>query len=388
MINLEAAAAFAHRNNLSVNNEPEEDLPTVQVPSDAVPLRESAISLMEVFADTREVFRHHGKLVTLSRNIGKTSLIKVDAHALRTLAEKHALLRETSYRGRSREPVESPSLLSLDHAKGILACKEALDELPEIKGITSFPLLKADGTMCAQGYDPSTGIFVAESFDVPQLCVEEAVCILNRILVDYRFATPSDHSRGIATLLSPMLRMGPWLGRSIPFPIFLFEADASQTGKSLFAKAITTIYNEIPSLVTQPHGGVGSLDESFGKALLNGRAVILLDNIRGRVDSPNLESFTTAGGEFYARGLKCDGYVDSRYYIVTGTSNGFESTADLSNRMSVIRILHQEDGHRFHPWTEGSLLEHLTANRSRYLGAIIAVFRHWMAAQIFFCKRV
>ncbi len=130
--------------------------------------------------------------------------------------------------------------------------------------------------------------------------------------------------------------------------------------------------------MVQPKAGVGSFDESFSKALLTGRPIIVLDNLRKRIDSTVIESFTTAGGRVQARALRTDGEVDSRYYVLYATSNGFESTPDIANRMCMVRILHQPEGYQWYPWREGSLLKHISANRGLYLGAICSVLRAWI----------
>jgi hypothetical protein len=66
--------------------------------------------------------------------------------------------------------------------------------------------------------------------------------------------------------------------------------------------------------------------------------------------------------------------------VLYATSNGFESTPDIANRMCMVRILHQPEDYQWHRWPEGSLLKHIGMNRGQYLGAVCSVLRAWIEA--------
>ena len=86
----------------------------------------------------------------------------------------------------------------------------------------------------------------------------------------------------------------------------------------------------------------------------------------------------TADGKFNARALRSEGHVDSRDYVLYATSNAFEATEDLANRLCAIRILRQPDDYRWRVWKEGGLIAHVAANQANYLGAVAAVVRSWI----------
>ena len=270
--------------------------------------------------------------------------------------------------------------MSTENAKAIMACDDAINLLPRIKAITSFPPMSRNGRIQEQGFDPITGILVTENVNIEIPSLDEAVSMLMGLLCDWQFASPADMSRTIAAILAPMMRLGVWSGERVAFPIFLIEADKSQTGKGLLMLLIAMIYGEMVAMVSQPVGGVGSFDESFNSALLKGRPIVQLDNLRGRLVSQILEVFVTAKGLVHARALRQEGEVDSRRFVLFATSNGLESTEDTANRMCVTRLRKQPRGYNWHEWEEGSLLKHVEANRGKYLGAICAVLRHWVEA--------
>lgn len=82
--------------------------------------------------------------------------------------------------------------------------------------------------------------------------------------------------------------------------IDLGEADQSQSGKGFRNKVTAAIYNHTPVAISQQRAGVGSLEESFDRALTAGKTFIALDNVRGKVDSQKIESFLTED-TYYAR---------------------------------------------------------------------------------------
>jgi hypothetical protein len=210
------------------------------------------------------------------------------------------------------------------------------------------------------------------------MSVEDAVATLSDMLADFSFATPADRARALAAIIAPAMVFGDLLGGRAP--IDLGEADASQSGKGYRAKLTAAIYGHIVKTVTQKKGGVGSLEESFCTALVQGYNSISFDNVRSAIDSPALESFMTED-TFLARVPHLAAIeVDPRRVIVQLTSNRAEITPDLANRSSCVRILKQPQDYRFRQYPNGSILDHVRANQPLYLGAVFAVVKAWHAA--------
>jgi len=354
-------------------------LPIAYLPSDITTIRESAIGLMETLAKTGSVFNFRNQVVMLESDQKSPLTLEVLSKTrLPSFAERHVQFRRKEWIKGGESIRDLPRAFSQGHASSILACKEALDALPKITRLLSFASIRDDGTVSPSGYDPQTGTVGIHKMAVPNVPTDEAVRLLLDLLGDWRWAAPSDQSRAMAALLAPMLRLGLFAGKSLVMPIFMVEADHSQSGKGLLVKLIASVYKEPVRLVSQRKGGVGSLDEEFNKALMEGRPIISLDNLRGRINSATLESFVTADGKFNARALRAEGVVDSRDYVLYATSNAFEATEDLANRLCAIRILRQPDDYRWRVWKEGGLIAHVAANQANYLGAVAAVVRSWI----------
>jgi hypothetical protein len=176
--------------------------------------------------------------------------------------------------------------------------------------------------------------------------------------------------------------MGGWIKED--FPLDVAEADQSQSGKTYRQKLVNRIYNEIPSAITAPRGGVGSLDETISAALIRGRPFITLDNFRGRLDSTILEQAIRGMNRVSCRELRNRADVDTQPFNWQLSTNGAEFTRDIANRSIITRIRKQPDGYAFRQHPEGDLLAHVAANQSFYLGAIFSVIREWARHD---CKR-
>ena len=169
--------------------------------------------------------------------------------------------------------------------------------------------------------------------------------------------------------------------RNAHVPLFVIEADESQSGKGFFLEQVQTVYRETPSIVAQRQGGVGGFDESLAQAMIDGRPFIQIDNVRGRIASPYFEAILTCPLAVTVAArvpYKGEAQVRPDRFIFQLTSNGFESTRDLANRSCIVRIK-KRPGFAFRPYPEGGLLDHIAANQARYLGAIFTIVSQWVA---------
>jgi hypothetical protein len=213
------------------------------------------------------------------------------------------------------------------------------------------------------------------------VALPEAAAALKTILRDFQFATRGDEARGLAALIAPALRMGALLSGDAL--VDTAEADASQTGKGFKHKVTHAIYGEQPRPVTQKDGGVGSFDESLSTAIMSGAPFIVLDNLRGKLDSKLLEHAitpSTSDGTVAVRvPHRGEVMVDVGRTLFQATSNGFSTTKDFANRLLNTRLLKQPENHRFTEWREGGLLEHIEQHRAAYLSSVYAIVRYWHA---------
>jgi hypothetical protein len=268
-----------------------------------------------------------------------------------------------------------------DKCEILLATRELKADLPPINILSAAPLVVPSGgkLTLVEGYDEDTGILVRgwKGGELPEIELPEAVEMIRDLLADFDFPSESDRSRAVAALLTPSAILGGLLKGQARAPVYVIEADASQTGKGTLIKIVSRVTGEPMETITQKKGGVGSIDEAFSSAVHAGRNLVLFDNLRGAVDSPFLESLTTEDRQSIRVPYSAPVQMDVRKVSIYLTSNRAELTRDLANRSVAVRLRKQPAGFVFKKYPEGGLLDHIEANQARYLSAIHSVFRHW-----------
>jgi hypothetical protein len=273
-----------------------------------------------------------------------------------------------------------PTILKEDDAKALLEAKERA-MLPWLETLLHSPaLIEKNGELITlrPGYNSEIGVWVTGEGvpeTVPLHTARFALC--DTLLGGFEFATPHDKSRALAAVLTPALVAGRLLPGRVG--LTLLEADQSQTGKGYLVKLVAAVYGEVPTCFSKSKGGVGSFDEAFDQALIWGRPIISLENVRGALDSQKLESFLTeptyAARIPYQQAMS----IDPRRHVLFVTSNGAHFTVDLANRCLFVR-LRKRQGHVFRQFAEGDLLAHVTARQRFFLGCVHTVVRAWHAA--------
>jgi len=267
-------------------------------------------------------------------------------------------------------------------AKVALVTDAARECLPKIRQLISAPLIaphpERGSEVLGPGWHAHAGGTYVTGGEAPhEVPLDEAKALLYEMLEDFDFTSPGDGSRALASLISPALKFGGWIHDD--FPLDIAEADLSQSGKTYRQKLICAIYRDKPAAITQPNGGVGSLDERVSAALITGRPFISFDNFRGRMDSQILETAIRGLGKVSARALRTSAEVDCTPFLWQLSTNGAELTRDLANR-SIITRIRKRPGVVYRQYPEGDICAHIEANQPRYLGAVHAIVRAWADA--------
>ena len=357
----------------------EEDIAeTIYLPGEESRICDSASNLYRLMAERGDRFLSSGKVARIGHD-GVIELLR--DQPFRSDAERYGKLL-TPRRVPRLGLVYAEKPMTADIAKALLAADER-HGLPPLSLLTELPVLvETDGAMVltGQGYNPDRGgIYVKRQggLDPDNLEFDEALKRLRSLLVDFDFVSVGDYARAFAGFITPALRMGGWLGVE-PVPVFVGEALDSQTGKGYIQDLTAAIYGEQLHQITKKKGGVGSLDESIASALVTGRPLLQIDNVRGKVDSQLFEMSLTAKGKIPAR-IPYSGDIQvnptDRVWFIT--SNGMETTPDLANRSCIIRLRKRPEDYAFTTFPEGAALDHVKANAGRYLEAVFRVVAQW-----------
>jgi len=358
-----------------------DDESTLILPSADLSINESATAIFGRIAETKTLFYRGGRIVEIGKDSdGAHRLEPIDSSQFRSRLEAYANI----YVHRSMPDgtrVLKPTLCPDEVAKALLVSLPARELPPTVNRLAGCPVLVNDGRamrVLGPGWHPTCGgIFIAGGENPPRVPLDEAVETIVQLVQDFDFPSEGDRSRALASFISPALRFGGRLTGHLP--IDLGEADSSQSGKTYRQKCVAAVYRETPNTVVRKTGGVGGLDESIGPKLVDGRPFILFDNLRGRFDSAYLEAVLTAPGSMPARvPHRGEVQVDSKGFIFMLTSNGVETTRDLANRGSIIRIRKKPAGYTFAQFPEGDIHQHIVANQPRFLGCVFAIVAEWV----------
>ncbi len=368
----------------STSSETTTEKPVIKLPGKGVTYNDTAEELCRIFNEQpveKRLYNRGGitHIIESDRMTGAQKLSVLMPYRAKSEFERVGTLVKMYKRrvGNETKLYTHPDVCSDNVAKGIMESASFKEGLPYIDIVTNAPAItRRENGDCkiVEGYDEHSAI-LAFGQNVEIVGLEEGKALLHEMLEDFHFQTESDKSRALANIITPGLVFGGILQGRVP--IALIEADQSQAGKGFLNKLNTTIYNEKASIVNQRNGGVGSLEESFHSALLRGNPFISLDNIRGKIDSPAIESFVTESRHI-ARVPNSPGVeIDPRRYILLATSNDIAMPKDLANRVNLVRIQKRPSEYSFKAFREGNILDRVTAQQPKCLGAVYAVISEW-----------
>jgi Toprim-like len=354
------------------------------LPSGPLGIHETAEKAFRILAKSKKLFVCGGRVFELIRD-KKDQALRLEIlseQSFRSRIELHGRILAWRAGPHGGYVLKSGARCSLDTATVWLA-SSAIDILPPIVAVHRSPTITQNGTstqILGKGYHSDCGgRFVIDGETSPtKMKLGDAIELLLDGLSEFSFQTPADRSRAISAIITPALVFGELFTAHVP--VFVIEADKSQTGKGFLLEVIQMIFGEIPTIIAQREGGVGGFDESLAQALLNGRPFIQLDNMRGRFISQYLEMILTCPptGSVGARvPYKGETQIQPSRFLFQLTSNGFESTRDLANRSCIIRLLKRR-GYAFRKYPEGDLLDHIRAHQGKYQSAVFRVVEEWV----------
>jgi len=165
--------------------------------------------------------------------------------------------------------------------------------------VVNTPVLAPDGSIIAtEGYNPELGLYLALGevvippvADTPSLAdVDRAKgLLLAEVLADFPFASQSDLANAVAGLMVTLVR--PVIDG--PTPLHLIEAPIQGTGKGLLAQCIAIIATGGPVAVMTEARDDDEWRKRITAKLREAPPIVLLDNIKRKLDSGSLSSALT-----------------------------------------------------------------------------------------------
>jgi hypothetical protein len=341
-----------------------------------------SVAALEAANQPAQIFIRSGSLARIHMDEHGLPIIQeMSEAALRGHMERAAQYMRTDKQGKSG-PIPPP----IDVVQDL----EALRSLPfpPLLGIIETPSIRPDGTLITTpGYDMATKLYYVppETLDnqvnVPDVPDEveqqEAISLLKEVLCDFPFDSLASAVNALAAMITPVLR--PIIQGCVPMA--LIDKPQAGTGASLIAEVIALVATGRGSaMMTAPKD-----DESWRKGitamLIEGRTVVTIDNVEGRLYSPSLAAILTA--ETWTDRILGRSETATVAHRATwiATGNNIRLGGDLPRRCYWVRM----DAQQPRPWQRNGFLHtDLTTwvrdNRGRILSAILTLARAWIVA--------
>lgn len=271
-----------------------------------------------------------------------------------------------------------------DVTAAVFETADKVPDIPLLERVVTAPVLGRDGSVVTTPgyhagsrvwYEPSPGFVLPPLPDVPSDAdVAAALALVDDMLSEFPFATPSDRAHAIALFLLPFLRALI----TGPLPLQLVSSSTPGTGKGKLFTACM-----IPALGVVVSAEVLGESEAERRKkitanLMNGPTVVRIDNIKDALESAALEALLTTT-VWSDRILGFSRQVELPNKTIWGaTANNPEMKLDMARRTINIQL----DAKTEKPWMrkirrtnlEGWVLD----NRARLVHAALVMCRAWV----------
>jgi hypothetical protein len=333
-----------------------------------------------------QLFRHGGAAARIETDDGNMPVVK----ALTFERMRHSLARAALWLRRKKvdgEQVWLPALPPKAVVEDVLASPN--QPLPVLTRIVEAPVFAPDGSLqTSPGYSAAsrTYLWPDARFRVPEVPRNPtgkqretaAKFLLNELLGDFPFVSDAEKTHALALLILPFVRElidGPT-------PLHLVEKPTPGTGGTLLVDALTypALGRPVPAMTE------GRAEDEWRKRvfakLRGGPAVVLIDNLRRRLDSAAIASAITAFPSWEDRilGVSETCRVPVRCAWVA-TGNNPALSGELARRTVRIRL----DAKTDRPWLRSgfrhaNLRSWMTENRGQIVYSTLTLVCAWLRA--------
>lgn len=254
--------------------------------------------------------------------------------------------------------------------------------LKPLNGIARHPYYRpADGTLVTTpGYDERSGIYGAFSADDVVLtepsreAAETALAMLDRLLVEFDFETPTDKAAALSAMMTATVR--PYLPVA---PAFLTVAPESGVGKSYLNNVITAFAGGEPIRASFPATSEEATKSALSH-LLTGPSCIEFDDMVGDFKPyPMLNRMLTSEtvGD-RVLGASKTATVSTRSFVI-GSGINVAPERDMCRRVVTIRLASRPVD-RISRTFNGRPAEEVRQKRMAMVGAVLTIVEAWKAA--------
>ena len=258
--------------------------------------------------------------------------------------------------------------------------------IPPLTGIVPCPFLFQDEIVTQQGYHSESGLYLDLSGEeITEMSAGQGLTDWQDLLDDFPFQSKSDFVSVLAHALTPMVHFSTGTA-----PIAFYSKPAPRTGATLIAFLVIQIVSGQPAYPTTYKTDEEEMSKVVVSILRGGRDMVLLDNVRGVVNSDSLKAVLTSpsfSGRILGKSDTVD--LDTRNTSWAMTGNNLEVGKEIIDRGFLIQLdaQHPDPGQRSGPsvgarkgshWRYPDIVNHGKDNRGKYLSGLVAILREWL----------
>lgn len=341
----------------------------------------AAWSALHASNNPARIFRYGDTPTRVETNDhGMPKLVTLDADRMRGELARVA----DFYKTKDGEIV--PAHPPMDTVHNLLALPDP--DLPILYGVVTAPVFGADGVLrTAAGYHPGACLVYRPplGFTLPAVPARPSEAqrehargmILDELLGDFPFVGEAERAHAVALLLLQFIR--PMIDG--PTPLHLIEKPSPGTGATLMIDAIATVASGASSTVMTEAGSEDEWRKRITATLRDNAAVVLIDNLRRRLDSSALAAAITAPvWSDRILGVSDNAHLPVRCAWVA-TGNNPSVSNELARRIVRIRL----DARQDRPWQRQgfrhpNLLAFARARRAELVWSVLVLVQDWVAA--------
>ena len=375
----QTAARFADQNELPSTSAPLATIngrPALQLPGDGRPLGAFAEEVGTLLA-SQSIFARKGCAFTLDAEGQK--LEPATATWLRSWAEKFVCCYRV-HKTKESGTFNLAATMSRDAADVVLQAPQFLERLRRVERFhpCRLPIIRRDGKieLLPSGHDAESATYTAPGSHYPlDMTAKQGREIIEAAFAEFPFAEDAGRSKAVAIAAMLTVYAGGLMPTGSTRPVFLYLGNAEGSGKTTAARLAGISYGAVAAEAAPTDES--EWQKKLLSAVIGGRRLLLLDNLKGFLNSPSLEAYTTAaryGGRILGVSREFEGEACATVLI---TGNRLIISPDMRRRSLVVELFMEElraEDRRFARRLDDPALLDL---RPRLLAACWALVRSW-----------
>lgn len=251
-----------------------------------------------------------------------------------------------------------------------------------LAGVITTPTIRPNGTILSEaGYDETTQLLLMEPPTLPKLPDKptrddalRALKLLTDLLAEFPFVNDASRSAALSALITPVVRGG------VPVaPLHTTTAPVAGSGKSYIIDLASAIATGERAPVIAAGRTEEETEKRLGAALLNGQAIISIDNVNGELGGDLLcqmierpiVSIRPLGSSKLAK-------IESRA-TVYATGNNIQMVGDMVRRVVLIQLDPNTERPELRNFDKRPF-DMVIENRGRYIAAVLVIVCAYAAA--------